>query len=192
MNNFKREDNVYAFVYRGLLARQAVGQTTNHHDGSIIARRLPLELIDNNHLEVAERMAVVYKAIAGFERAVRGFIKARLLDPEVVGENWWVECVPEKRRQKAESRREEENKVRYHAKRGDNLLDYTELEDLSAIITTNQEHFKDFVPDMEWAKHIFKSVERSRNIIMHSGELEAEDVERLGMAMRDWLNQVGG
>lgn len=137
-------------------------------------------------------MAIVYTAISGFERAVRSFIKARLLDPEVVGENWWAECVPEKRRTKAESRRDEENKVRYHAKRGDSILDYTELEDLSAIITTNAEHFKDFIPDVEWAKHIFKTVERSRNIIMHSGELEAEDIERLGMAMRDWLNQVGG
>jgi len=27
---------------------------------------------------------------------------------------------------------------------------------------------------------------------MHSGELEPEDIERLGMVMRDWINQVGG
>ena len=184
-------DDVYAFVYRGHLARQAVVGVAPV-DEPKIARRLPLELIDDSHLETARRMAVVYTAIAGFERSVRAFIKARLLDPEVVGEDWWVQCVPEKRRKKAESRRDEENKVRYHAKRGDSPLDYTEIEDLAAIVTTNHEHFKDFVPDIEWAKHVFKSVERSRNIIMHSGELEREDVERLGMAMRDWLNQVGG
>lgn len=185
-------DRVYSFVYRGQLARQAIGQPYKPHNKNRIAKRLPLELIEDGHLEAAENMAVVYKAIAGFERAVRAFIKSRLLDPEVVGENWWEECVPEKRRKKAESRRDEENKIRYHAKRGDSLLDYTEIEDLAAIITTNSEHFKDFIPDVEWAKHIFKSVERSRNIIMHSGELEPEDVERLAMAMRDWLTQVGG
>ncbi len=44
----------------------------------------------------------------------------------------------------------------------------------------------------EWAKQIFKTVERSRNIIMHSGYLEAEDIERLGMSLRDWLAQIGG
>ncbi|MCB2166732.1 MAG: hypothetical protein KQI78_03655 [Deltaproteobacteria bacterium] len=192
MRTIKKADEIYAFVYRGHLARQAVGQSSSRHEGRNISRRLPLNLIEDLHIEAAERMAVVYTAIAGFERAVRAFIKSRLLDPEVVGEDWWEKCVPEKRRKKADSRRDEENKIRYHAKRGDNLLDYTEIEDLAAIITTNQEHFKDFIPDIDWAKHIFKSVERARNIIMHSGELEPEDVERLGMAMRDWLNQVGG
>lgn len=185
-------NEVYAFVYRGHLSRQAIGQSSHDHGDTKLAKRLPLELIDDAHLEVANRMSVVYAAIAGFERSVRAFIKSRLLDPEVVGEEWWEKAVPEKRRKKAESRRDEENKIRYHAKRGDSPLDYTEIEDLAAIITTNPEHFQDFIPDNEWAKHIFKSVERSRNIIMHSGELEAEDVERLGMAMRDWLNQVGG
>lgn len=185
-------DQIYSFVYRGQLTRQTINQSFRSDGESKIARRLPLELIEDVHLEVANEMALVYAAISGFERSVRSFIKSRLLDPEVVGENWWEECVPEKRRKKAESRRDEENKIRYHAKRGDSLLDYTELEDLSAIITTNPDQFADFIPDFEWAKHIFKSVERSRNIIMHSGELEPEDVERLAMAMRDWLTQVGG
>ena len=185
-------DQVYAFVYRGLLTKQALNQSFRSEGESKITKRLPFELIEDAHLEVAKEMAIVYTAISGFERSVRSFIKGRLLDPEVVGEDWWEKCVPEKRRKKAESRRDEENRIRYHAKRGDSLLDYTEIEDLSAIITTNPQHFEDFIPDIEWAKHIFKSVEKSRNIIMHSGELEPEDVERLAMAMRDWLTQIGG
>lgn len=192
MSKISAADQLYSFVYRGHLARQTTGQFARDQSKSRIAKRLPFELIEDVHLEVAEDMSVVYTAIAGFERAVRVFIKGRLLDPEVVGENWWEACVPEKRRKKAETRRDEENKIRYHAKRGDSLLDYTEIEDLAAIITTNPQYFEDFIPDIEWAKHIFKSVERSRNIIMHSGELEPEDVERLAMAMRDWLTQVGG
>src|SRR5262249_12821751 len=82
--------------------------------------------------------------------------------------------------------------IRWHAKRGDSLLQYTELVDLSAIIVTNHERFVAIIQDPEWVKQIFKTVERSRNIIMHSGYLEAEDIERLGMALRDWLAQVGG
>lgn len=185
-------DQLYAFVYRGLLARQSVNQSFRSDEKNKVAKRLPFELIDDAHIEVANEMAIVYTAISGFERSVRSFIKSRLLDPEIVGEEWWEICVPEKRRKKAENRRDEENKIRYHAKRGDSLLDYTDIEDLSAIIVTNQVHFEHFLPDIEWAKHIFKSVERSRNIIMHGGELEAEDIERLAMAMRDWLTQVGG
>src|SRR5699024_64198 len=99
-----------------------------------------------SHLATAEQMSLVYQAIAGFERSVRVFIKSRLLDPEVVGEDWWNKCVPENRRKHAESRQEEENKLRFQAKRGDELLDYTEISDLSAIITTNASYFADFIP----------------------------------------------
>ena len=135
-------------------------------------------------------MSVVYAAIAAFENSARAFIKKRLL--EEVGDNWWEECVPEARRKKAESRRDEENKIRWHAKRGESLLEYTEIEDLSAILTTKHDYFTPFVASVEWAKNIFRTVERSRNIIMHSGYMESEDVERLRIVLRDWLNQVGG
>lgn len=191
MNN---SDELYAFAYKGLLARQAV---SDHHESprsdakaERIGSRLPLRLLDDAFVIPAREMAVVYTAIAAFENAAREFVEKRLL--EEVGSNWWEQCVPEKRRQKAESRRDEENRVRWHAKRGESLLQYTELEDLPAIIVTNHERFSAIIQDAEWAKQIFKTVERSRNIIMHSGYLEAEDIERLGMALRDWLAQVGG
>ena len=190
MSSEKRMDELYSFVYRGHLARQAVSGSKGTRDRNI-AKRLPLDLLEDRHIDIARQMSIVYTAVAAFERSVRSFIESRLLDEEVVGENWWEECVPSARRRKAESRRDEENKVRYHARRGDSLIEYTEIEDLSAIITTQYEHFSDFIPDVEWSKHVFKTVERARNIIMHSGTLEPEDVERLGMVMRDWLNQVG-
>src|SRR5262249_38662058 len=155
-----------------------------------IASRLPLRSMDEALVNAAQEMAVVYAAIAAFENAAREFIEKRLL--EEVGSDWWEKSVPEKRRQKAESRRDEENRIRWHAKRGESPLQYTEIEDLSAIIVTNHERFAAIIQDPEWAKQIFKTVERSRNIIMHSGYLEAEDIERLGMALRDWLAQIGG
>ena len=189
-----RTNELYAFAYRGLLARQAVADLhetpSSHKKAERIAARLPLRLLDESVVRSAQEMAVVYAAIAAFENAAREFIERRLL--EEVGSDWWEKCVPEKRRQKAESRREEENRIRWHAKRGESPLEYTELEDLSAVIVTNPERFVAIIQDPEWAKQIFKTVERSRNIIMHSGYLEAEDIERLGMALRDWLAQIGG
>jgi hypothetical protein len=188
-------DPLYAFVYRGQLAKSAVrssGAGVPHEtDGAgAIARRLPFALLDERLVKRAKEMAVVYSAIAAFENSVREFVEKRLL--EEVGEDWWATCVPENRRKKAESRRDEENKRRWHAKRGASLLEYTEIEDLAAIFTTNQERFLPIVESLEWAKNVFKTVELSRNVIMHSGYLEGEDVERLGIVMRDWLNQVGG
>jgi hypothetical protein len=188
-------DKLYAFAYRGHLAREAVAEHVGKpqrpaDQAERIASRLPLQLMDDDLVTRAREMAIVYTAVAAFENSAREFIEKRLL--EEVGEDWWTKSVPQARRAKAESRREEENKIRWHAKRGDSFLQYTEIEDLSAIIVTQQQVFAPMIPDPEWAKQIFKTVERSRNIIMHSGYLEAEDVERLGMALRDWLAQVGG
>jgi hypothetical protein len=190
----RQADQLYAFAYRGLLATEAAAtqlpSQITQATGDKIANRLPLHLLDEDLLARARDMAIVYAAIAAFENAARAFIEKRLL--ELVGQDWWQTCVPEKRRQKAESRRDEENKIRWHSKRGDALIEYTELEDLSSVIVTHQDKFTPIIPDPEWAKQIFKTVERSRNIIMHSGYLEREDIERLGMALRDWLTQVGG
>jgi hypothetical protein len=189
-----RTDELYSFAYRGLLTREAIGDqrsvTGSRMKAEHIAARLPLDQLDEIFVEPAQEMAVVYAAIAAFENAARDFVEKRLL--EEVGADWWEKCVPEKRRKKAEGRRDDENRIRWHAKRGDSLLQYTEIEDLSAIIVANHGYFVAIVSDAEWAKNIFKTVGRSRNIIMHSGYLEAEDVERLGMALRDWYAQVGG
>lgn len=189
-----RADELYSYAYRGLLTRQALGDqrqvSGSRMKSEHIASRLPLDEVDEAFVEPAQEMSVVYAAIAAFENSARDFVEKRLI--EETGADWWEKCVPERRRTKAESRRDEENRIRWHAQRGDSLLQYTEIEDLSAIIVTNHECFIAIVPDPEWAKQIFKTVERSRNIIMHSGYLEAEDIERLGMALRDWYAQVGG
>lgn len=188
-------DSIYSFVYRGLLTRTAVatslGSEIDRADRvAEMVRRLPFELMDDDILNRAKEMAVIFTAICAFETSAREFIRRRLL--EEIGDDWWEKCVPEKRRAKAESRRDEEDKIRWHAKRGESLIEYTEIEDLAAIITTQQEVFMPFIGSVDWSKNIFKTVEHSRNIIMHSGTLEPEDIERLAIAIRDWLNQVGG
>lgn len=188
-------DQMYAFAFRGMLASEAIADSVAPRrdpadKAERIASRLPFALLDEELVARAREMAIIYTAIAAFENAVREFIERRLL--EEVGDDWWTKSVPQARRTKAESRRDEENKIRWHAMRGDSLLHYTEIEDLAAIIVTQQQVFAPIIPDPEWAKQVFKTVERSRNIIMHSGYLEPEDVERLGMALRDWLAQIGG
>ena len=130
-------NDVYAFVYRRMLTnasiRRARGLSTANKEGRhAVTHRLPFELLEERLVTRAREMAEVYAAIAAFENAVRYFIEKRLL--EEVGEDWWEQCVPEKRRQKAESRRDEEDRIRWHAKRGASLLEYTEIEDLKAIL----------------------------------------------------------
>lgn len=191
-------DKLYSFVFKGLLTEEALDQTSRlkkskfgNDEFNKLFKSLGIEELDEEFVIKAQKMAVVYTAICAFENMVREFISKKLLENS--SENWWKECVSEKIRNKAESRREEENKIRWHTPRGDNIMNYTEFGDLISIIRTSENwpFFEPHIHSIEWAEQIIKTLERSRNVIMHSGELVNQDIERIGMYIRDWLNQVG-
>ncbi len=188
--------DLYSFVYRGVLADEAVRQSLPAKDGEgkgpelDIQRRLPLEVLDDALVVAARKMAWVYTAIAAFENSVRAFIEERLL--EKVGATWWDTAVSVQTKTDAEKRKKDEEQIRWHGSRGTSPLAYVQLEDLVLIIQNNHAHFKDMIPTVEWAREIFRTLTRSRNVIMHSGQLTLADVERVAMNIRDWLRQVGG
>lgn len=194
----KSEDALYAFVYKGLLTEAALDRTdrikksklgTNEIDN--LKKTLNIDDLDDELVCIATKMSVVYTAICAFENMVRQFVSKKLL--ETKGEKWWDLCVPQKIRIKAASRREEENKIRWHTPRGDTIINYTEFGDLLSImrIPENWEYFEPHVSSIEWVDNIIRTLERSRNVIMHSGELTSHDIERIGMLIRDWIRQVG-
>jgi hypothetical protein len=156
-----------------------------------IAKSVAIDLLDEDWVARSRRMATVYVAIAAFENSVREFVAKRLLEGPPPRENWWTESVSEKIRKKAESRQEEESKIRWHTPRGDQPLNYTEFGDLTAIIGQNWELFEPHLRNQEWVRQILSTLERSRNVIMHSGELASADIERIGTVIRDWVTQVG-
>lgn len=188
--------DLYSFAFRALLAESALDKTprisrislTSNVDADV-ASRLPIAALDEDLVSRAKRMATVYVAIAAFENTVRDFVSKRLL--EIVGANWWKSSVSEKLRNKAEARMAQEAKVRWHTPRGDEPLNYTEFGDLASIIANNWEYFENHLESQDWARQIMATLERSRNVIMHSGELGLQDIERIGTAIRDWIRQVG-
>lgn len=188
-------DRLYDFVFKGLLTEEALDRAGRRSKNLSqladieIAKALSIDLLDDDLIANAKAMAIVYAATAAFENSVRGLIKNILL--ESVGENWWVTSVSEKIRKRAESRKDEEKKVKWHAQRGDDPIYYTTLGDLGNIIRGNFSKFEPYIQSAEWAASVFDVVERSRNVIMHSGTLEKEDIGRLGINIRDWIKQVG-
>ncbi len=190
MNN-----DLYAFAFRGLLTDQTLDRTPRlrrKSNGDLdpeVVRRLPVDVLDEEFVATAKRMAVVYVAIAAFENTVREFVVKRLL--ETIGADWWTKAVSEKIRSKAESRQEEESKIKWHTPRGDQPINYTEFGDLSSIVGQNWVHFENYLQSQEWMRQIITTLERSRNVIMHSGELGLQDIERVGTSFRDWIRQVG-
>jgi hypothetical protein len=186
---------LYEFAFRGLLAEQGLDRAGRVHRNLSraldrdLAERVGLDTLDESFVATAQRMAIIYTAMAAFENTARKLISNVLL--EQVGETWWESCVPQGIRKRAESRRAEEEKIKWHGQRGESPVNYTDLGDLSSIIRNNWTLFEPHVPSIEWAASIFSVVERSRNVIMHSGELSREDVERVGINIRDWVKQVG-
>ncbi len=109
---------------------------------------------------------------------------------EKYGEAWW-EKVPERIRKTCKNRIEEDSKFRWHGARGASEINYCDFGDLSSIIVTNWEVFEDLLGNMEWAKALLNTLEKSRNIVMHGGTVAKEDIERIGMNIRDWIRQAG-
>lgn len=189
-------DKLYSFVMRGELAKVSLSSTealSKHHSSAIIVqdyiKSLSLDLLDDEYVNSAKLMATVYTAIAAFENTVREFVVKILIENN--GENWWENCVSEKIRKKAESKKKEEDKIRWHTQRGDSLINYTEFGDLASIMNNNLDLFSDHIVSIDWARNIISTIERSRNVIMHSGELSSRDIERIGINIRDWISQVG-
>lgn len=189
-------NDLYGFVFRGSLAEEAAHRAAEDRSATPadhaekIALKMPLDLLDKNFTISASKMVPVYIAIASFENSARKFIQDRLL--EEVGADWWVKCVSAGVRGNAEKRKKEEEQIRWHGARGSSMIFYTQIDDLPVIIQNNFKYFDDYIESVEWARQIFKSLERSRNVIMHSGELSMNDIERVAMNIRDWIRQVGG
>ena len=188
------EAEVYSFVFRGQLTEAALdraGRRTRYDltaSAEELRQVLGINVLDVDYVAEAERMSFVYITVSAFENSVRDLISRVLADAS--GEAWWETCVPERVRTAAKNRLEAEEKVRWHVQRGEDPIRYTMLPNLAAIIENNFVHFEPYLHNVAWVKSVFEVVERSRNVIMHSGSLSERDMARLGSLIRDWNSQV--
>jgi len=187
--------DLYSFVYKGVLTDASLDKVGRHRkrlfgldEAARLREALAFEMLDQDLLAEAQRMSVVYSAIHAFENAVREFVRRAMA--EEYAEEWWSK-VPQKIQTKVVTRRDEDGKFRYHGTRGASEIMYCDFGDLSSIIVTNWSVFEDVLADMEWAKAVLNTLERSRNTVMHGGVLADEDMERVGMNIRDWIRQTG-
>ncbi|MGQ3298456.1 Swt1 family HEPN domain-containing protein [Reyranella sp.] len=191
MNNL---DRAYSFVMKAHLTEEALdnaGRMTRRsvfHNQEELETLASISVLDERHVAAAREMAVVYVAIAAFENSVRELISRTLLEDK--GEDWWSTSVSEKIRMLANQRMEEEVKVRWHSQRGQDPINFTMLPNLLNIIRQNFSQFEPFIHNIDWAAQIFDAIERSRNVIMHSGTLAKRDVARVGSLINDWSRQV--
>lgn len=186
-------DTLYAFVFRGVLTEESLDKAgrlkraKSNMDPELFAR-LPFELIDNEVLAKSEQMSVVYCLLTGYENTVRDFVVKKL--QETYEDEWWNKGVGEKIRKKAENRKTEEESAKWSSQRGDSLINYIDFGDIESIIIKNWKQFEPHLHVIEWMQQLLKSLEKSRNVIMHGGELNRQDIERIGLLIKDWFSQV--
>lgn len=188
-------NSLYTFVYRGVLTDESLdkaGRQSRARMGSPDLERirsaLAFELLDPDLITIANEMATIYTAVHAFENSVRLFVSAGMV--EEFNEEWWNNVL-ERIRKKVDNRMREETRFRWHGTRGRTEIEYCDFGDLSSIIVTNWEVFEDVLVDVAWVKAVLSVLERSRNCIMHGGVLARQDIERIGMNIRDWIRQAG-
>lgn len=187
--------DIYDFVFKGLLTEDALDKAGRRNrpsqlmEDEEITSILSIDSLPQDMVDEARKMSIVYTAIASFENTVRDLIKGVLQESH--GEKWWIEGVSGNIRNRAEKRRKEEEKIRWHSQRGSDPITYTMMPDLINIIRNNWLQFEPHIQSIDWAASIINAIDRSRNVIMHSGTLEKGDIERLGIFIRDWIKQVG-
>jgi len=188
--------DLYSFLSRGLLTDSALDSTSRakHYSNSQVleketARKLPFNQFDDQHLLKAKRMATLFVAISTFENMIRDFVNRVMT--EVAKETWWNDKAPASLKRKVETRITKEQKVPWHTPRGSKPLNYTDFGDIADLIIALWEHFEQDVQDQGRLKGTFNIIELSRNACMHGGDISDRDIERAGMLMRDWLEQLG-
>ena len=188
-------DEIYNFVYKGILTDESLDKAGRkrkklfgQEEADNMRRLLSYEMLDQELIVNAEKMSVIYIAIHTFENMVREFVKNALI--EVYQEEWWNKVSGDIRK-KANGRMEDDAKFRWHGTRGGTEIEYCDFGDLSSIIVSNWSIFEEIIVNQDWVKSLLSVLERSRNIIMHGGILANQDIERIGINIRDWIRQVG-
>jgi hypothetical protein len=149
----------------------------------IIDPLLPKKLVDD-----ATKMASVYPVVYVFENSVRNLILNVMESRH--GEKWWDTKVGPKIKEKVKSRMENEDRNRWHARRGAHAIFYTDIDELKSVITTNWSDFQDIFPDLPWVTGKIDEIEMSRNVIAHNNPLEDRDITRLRLNLEDWIMQI--
>lgn len=192
--------DLYSFAFRGLLAEQALDKaghkrysTEEAFFSEELAEKLHFDEIDPKYVEQSKAMITVFATITAFENATREFVYTTLVG--AYSTEWWEKGVQNSIRDKAQSRKDSETRVKWHVHRGDAMMSYLEFGDLPKIICSqgNWQYFEPyfgFTNAQEWVKSTFDAIEKSRNVIMHSGVLDELDIVRVGMNIIDWLHQI--
>jgi Swt1-like HEPN len=156
--------------------------------------RIPKDALSQKHMDDAERMSRVYPLLYAFENSMREFIDGHLT--AVYGDKWWDDpkIVNTTIRKREVRNRNAAARHRYHSRRTDRAIYYTDLGDLPDIATSENgwKVLKSLLPSDKWLYGRVEVIEASRNVVAHMNPLRKQDIDRIRINFEDWLEQVKG
>ena len=134
-------------------------------------------------------MSDVYTSLYCIENTLRNFIVERLSERH--GIDWWEQKIPSKIKDAVNKLKKQDEKNKYHSSRSGIEIGYTMLGNLGQIIIANWDDFSDIIPNQAWITSRMDDLEMSRNVIMHTGILPQNEIDRIESIVRDILRQIG-
>lgn len=138
----------------------------------------------------ALEMARLYAVLHAFENEIRALLRDTL-DEQIQGDWWQTDAIPKKIREKADSRRASALSDSWLEGAKQDNLEYVDFGDLSQIIITNWDHFKETVPSQSWLNQRMVELEKARNFVAHNRMLLPNEFQRIYMYVSDWNKVIG-
>ncbi len=171
---------------RGAKREQGGPKELTFKFGGSAPERVPF--ISDEVARQAERMAELYPKLYLFENSARLLIKESMED--AYGDDWWDVKVSRSVQDKVNERKAKENESRWHSKRGEHEIFYTDMDDLKKIIDNNWDLFSPWLGQRFQMQSLFHEIELSRNIVAHHNPLSKADIDRLESNFKVWKRQL--
>lgn len=158
-------------------------------DPGAVQRVMNLEDFPPEVRRAAIEALPAYLAFFCLENSIRRLVIDRLSENH--GTDWWETHASSAIRDRVSKRQDKEGKERWHVRRGEQEIFYTDFGDLKSLVINNFSDFEDLFPDQNWVSSRLDELEASRNIIAHSNVLDDREIGRLKLYLQDWIRQVG-
>ena len=142
------------------------------------------DLFEHEILKKANKMADFYVLYFSLENSVRKLIRDTL--NEKYGATWWDTKVPPGVKDNVK-RLQKEEKDSAMSIRSDDPLDYTNFGELIDIFNANWNDFSGIIRSQKSIQETLSPLNKIRNVIAHSCELNDDEILRFKLLIKDWL-----
>lgn len=131
----------------------------------------------------ATQMAKNYEIFYCLEKTIRKMVSETMTDAN--GEDWWDSKVPQAIKDEVKKRKKQEGDAGVTI-RSEDEIDYTTFGELSIIIKSNADAFRDIFTNPNGIDRVMSNLNTLRAPIAHCSKLAEDEEVRLQLSVRDW------